>query len=135
MEKPHLERWHQLVDSRNFGAIDSLLADNAVFYSPVVHTPQTGKARVGLYLGAAMNLLCSASFRYTRELCSSDQAALEFEANIDGVHINGIDLIHWDDAGNIDEFKVMIRPLKAINVIHDKMAALLAAAQDKNKRI
>jgi hypothetical protein len=120
-----LHAWHELVRTRNAAGLDALLADDVVFHSPVVHTPQVGKAITARYLGAAFHVFFNESFRYVREIVGARDAALEFQVEIDGIGVNGIDLIKWNDAGRIVEFKVMIRPLKAINLIHQKMAALL----------
>lgn len=127
-----LETWHELVRTQNIKGLDSLLADNVIFYSPVVHTPQTGKGITLQYLSAAFHVFFNESFRYVRQLTGPRDAALEFEVEIDGVSVNGIDLIKWDDEGKIVEFKVMIRPLKAINLIHQKMAALLRPDPPEN---
>jgi hypothetical protein len=122
-----ISRWHELVRSRDAKGLDTLLADNVVFYSPVVHTPQAGKAVTVQYLSAAFQVFFDESFRYVRELTGSNDAVLEFQVEIDGILVNGVDLLKWDHEGKIVEFKVMIRPLKAINLIHQKMAAILQA--------
>jgi len=127
-----LETWHALVRAQNVQGVGSLLADNVIFYSPVVHAPQTGKKITLQYLSAAFHVFFNESFRYVRELAGPRDAALEFEVEIDGISVNGIDLIKWDDEGRIVEFKVMIRPLKAINLIHQKMAAILRPDLPKN---
>ena len=120
-----LETWHRLVRTQDPSGLNALLAEDAVFYSPVVHTPQRGKELVAGYLSAAFHVFSNPSFRYVREIVGASDAVLEFETEIDGVLVNGVDLIKWNDAGQIVEFKVMIRPLKAINVIHQRMAAML----------
>jgi len=124
-----LDTWHRLVRSQDASGLGALLADDAVFHSPVVHAPQAGKKLVARYLGAAFHVFFNPTFRYVREIVGPSDAMLEFETDIDGVHVNGVDLIKWNDAGLIVEFKVMIRPLKAINVIHQRMAAMLQAEQ------
>lgn len=124
-----LSTWHELVQSRNVRDLAALLADEVVFHSPVVHTPQVGKAVTLQYLGAAFNVFFNPSFRYVREVAGPRDAVLEFQVEIDGIHVNGVDMLQWNDAGQITEFKVMIRPLKAINLIHQKMAAMLQARQ------
>lgn len=123
-----IHRWHEMVKARNPRGLDTLLADEAVFHSPVVHTPQLGKAITSKYLGAAFFVFFNDSFRYVREVRSGQDAVLEFEVTIDGIAVNGVDMIRWNDAGQITEFKVMLRPLKAINLIHQKMGAMLAGA-------
>jgi hypothetical protein len=124
-----LGTWHELVRTRNTKGLGSLLADDVIFYSPVVHTPQLGKAVTIQYLSAAFHVFVNDSFRYVRELTGPRDAALEFQVEIDGISVNGIDMIKWDDEGKIIEFKVLIRPLKAVNLIHQKMALMLQAKQ------
>ena len=121
--------WHKLVANQDAGGLDALLADNAVFLSPVVHTPQAGKALTRAYLMAAFQVFNNETFHYVRELKGPRDAVLEFEVEIDGIQVNGVDMIKWDDAGRIDEFKVMLRPLKAVNLIHQKMGAMLQRMQ------
>ena len=117
--------WHKLVANQDAGGLDALLADNAVFHSPVVHAPQVGKALTRAYLTAAFQVFGNASFRYVRELAGPRDAVLEFELEIDAIEVNGVDMIKWDEDGKIVEFKVMLRPLKAVNLIHQKMGAML----------
>lgn len=121
--------WHELVKSRNASGLNSLLADNIVFHSPVVHTPQVGKAVTIQYLSAAFHVFVNESFKYVREVIGPSDAVLEFQVDIDGISVNGVDMLKWDGEGRIVEFKVLIRPLKAINLIHQKMAAMLQAKQ------
>ena len=117
--------WHDLVKTRDAGKLAALLADDVVFHSPVVHTPQRGKAITLLYLQGALHVLNNGHFRYEREIVGPRDALLEFTTEIDGVHINGVDLIRWDDRGQIVDFKVMVRPLKAVNALHQKMGEML----------
>jgi hypothetical protein len=127
MKNTGLQGWHELVKSRDPRALDSLLADSVAFYSPVVHTPQVGKAITRQYLSAALQVFFNDTFTYVREITGPNDAVLEFQVTLDGIGVNGVDMLKWDDAGQITEFKVMIRPLKAINLIHQKMAAMLQA--------
>ena len=120
-----LAAWRELLKTRNAKGLDAILADNAVFHSPVVHSPQVGKAITAQYLSAAFHVFGNDSFRYVREVSGPRDAVLEFQVEIDGIGVNGVDMLKWNDQGNIVEFKVMIRPLKAINLIHQKMAAML----------
>ena len=129
MHESCLETWHRLVRDHDASGLNALLADDAVFHSPVVHKPQAGKALTAMYLGAAFQVFFNPSFRYVREIVGASDAMLEFEVEIDGVQVNGIDLIKWNEAERIVEFKVMIRPLKAINVVHARMAAMLQAGR------
>lgn len=122
-----LRRWHRLVEGRDSDGLDALLAEEVVFHSPVVHTPQVGKPVAKRYLTAAFHVFFDESFRYVREVADDHQAVLEFEVEIEGIHVNGVDLIRWNEEGWIVDFKVMIRPLKAIQLIHQKMAAMLRA--------
>jgi hypothetical protein len=124
-----LATWHDLVASRNAKGLDALLADNVVFHSPVVHTPQVGKAVTTQYLAAAFHVFFNKTFKYVREVSGPHDAVLEFQVDIDGIAVNGVDMLKWDDEGKIVEFKVLIRPLKAINLIHQKMAAMLQSQQ------
>ena len=119
--------WHELVRSRNPAGLESLLDQDAVFVSPVVHSPQRGKRLAAAYLTAAFHVFLNSTFRYVREIIGPSDAMLEFETEIDGVLMNGVDVIKWNESGRIVEFKVMIRPLKAINLVHQRMAAMLQA--------
>ena len=132
MQQTHpgaLETWHQLVQSRNARGLDALLAHDVVFYSPVVHTPQVGKAITKQYLSAAFHVFFNESFHYVREVVGPFDAVLEFSVHIDGISVNGVDMLKWNADGKITEFKVMLRPLKAVNLIHQKMAAMLQQGQ------
>ena len=120
--------WHAYMDGGGDPqALRDMLAADAVFHSPVVHTPQEGRDKVFAYLHAASHVLGGDDFRYEREIIDGDQAMLEFATTLDGIHINGVDIIRWNGDGKISDFKVMVRPLKAINKVWEKMAAMLAA--------
>jgi len=129
MNADPIATWHALVRAADVDGLDDWLADGAVFYSPVVHTPQRGKKLTRTYLAGAFKVFFNPSFRYVRELRGPRDAMLEFETEIDGIQVNGVDLIRWNDEGRVVEFKVMLRPLKAVNLIHERMAAMLAALQ------
>lgn len=135
-----MEKWHAHMKGELPGGLDELLADDCVFFSPVVFTPQEGKDLTKMYLSAAGGTFsdgepgqapgqAGSKFRYTKEILDGDHAVLEFETEIDGKYINGIDMITWNDAGRIREFKVMVRPLQAINLLHAKMKAMLEQMQ------
>ncbi|MGB2253701.1 MAG: nuclear transport factor 2 family protein [Spongiibacter marinus] len=124
---PTIKSWHQLLSRRDTTGLENLLADDAVFHSPIVHTPQRGKDVTALYLSAAFQVLVNESFHYVREVEGANDAVLEFAVVIDGVQVNGVDMIRWNTEGKITDFKVMLRPLKAINLIHQKMAEMLEA--------
>lgn len=121
--------WHRIVRERDIDALDRLLADDVVFHSPVVHTPQRGRPLTTMYLAAAVMVLGNETFRYVREISGEREAALEFVVVVDAIEINGIDLIRWNDVDRIVDFKVWLRPLKAINLVHAKMGALLQPAR------
>ncbi len=123
---PALTHWHSLMQSRNAAGLKELLADEVVFYSPVVATPQVGKAITTAYLSAAMQVFGNETFKYLRQVIDADGAVLEFELVIDGIRINGVDMLRWNAAHQLTEFKVMLRPLKAVNIIHQKMGEMLA---------
>lgn len=125
MTHPTVDAWHRIIEQRNPAGLDEVLADQAVFHSPVVHTPQEGKALTKLYLSAAMMVLGTSNFEYVREVVGESDAVLEFTCELDGIHINGVDMLHWNADGQIDDFKVMIRPLKAVNLLHQMMGQML----------
>jgi len=120
-----VEKWHALLAAQDVSRLDELLADDVVFHSPVLHTPQRGKAVTSLYLTAAYQVLLGSGFHYVREVANDTDAVFEFEAELDGIHINGVDMMHWNSEGKIDDFKVMVRPLKAVNLLHGLMARML----------
>ena len=125
-----IARWHRYMDGELPGGLDELLADDVVFYSPVVFTPQRGKQITTVYLAAASRALGggdAGTFRYTKEVLSGDTAVLEFETSVGGKYVNGVDIITSDGTGRIVEFRVMIRPLQAIQAVHEQMGRLLAA--------
>ena len=120
-----LEAWHRLVANKDVTGVDSLLAEDVVFHSPVVDTPQAGKAVTRRYLAAVFDILSKHSFRYVREVAGERDAVLEFLVEIDGVPVNGVDMITWNDEGLIVDFKVMLRPIKAVKLMQMKVAAIL----------
>jgi hypothetical protein len=125
---PRVARWLRHAERHDPADLRAQLADDAVFHSPVVHTPQAGRDRAFAYLDAAGHVFAGSGFDYKRIIVDGNVAVLEFTAAIDGIHINGIDMIEWNDAGAIVDFKVMVRPLKAINLIWQKMAETLAGS-------
>jgi hypothetical protein len=123
-----LKHWYAAVETGDIRNIAKLLAEDSVFMSPAVHTPQAGKPLVTKYLGAAIDILNNQNFRYLGEWTNARGAILEFETKVGDITINGIDMIHWNDAGLIDSFKVMIRPMKALNTIVPMMIERLKPA-------
>ena len=139
-----IERWHRHLGGDLDGGLDTLLHADCVFFSPIVFTPQRGREITKLYLRAAGGTLADADpnddgspivssgsgpFRYVKEIRQGHHAMLEFETTVevDGEpkYANGVDIITCDDDGMIVEFKVMMRPLQAINAVHAQMAAML----------
>ena len=119
-----LETWHRMLEHRDMAPLDEILAQDCVFISPIVHTPQEGRELTKLYLTGAFNVF-NDSFRYIKEVVDGRHAVLEFTCAVDGITVNGVDIMTFDEEGKIVEFKVMVRPLKAINLLHAKMKAML----------
>lgn len=121
-----IERWHRFIGGGHDPAVlHDLLDDDAVFYSPAVFSPQQGRAKTAQYLTAAAKMFGGTDFHYIEEWVGDRSAVLEFAATVDGIYVNGIDMIHWNDDGRIVSFKVMMRPFKGLQVIMPKMAELL----------
>ncbi len=114
-----------IIDSGRTEKLNDLLAPDAVFYSPAVFTPQEGRDTTVAYLTAAARLFGGANFRYVGTWYADNSAVLEFVADIDGIHVNGIDMIHWNDDGKITSVKVMVRPIKALQAVIPEMGRLL----------
>lgn len=121
-----LARWHAHINAPDHATLWAMLHPDAVFESPVVHTPQRGRPLTHAYLAGAEQVLGGPAFHYTGEWTAPHSAVLEFETEVEGITINGIDMIRWNADGQITHFKVMVRPLKAINLLHRLMAAQLA---------
>ena len=135
-----IENWHLQIRGEFPGGLDELLADDCVFYSPIVFTPQKGKEVTKLYLGAAANtfnegktstesLSSDSKFHYVKETFAGNHAILEFETELEGKYVNGVDILTCNDASQIVEFKVMVRPLQAVNLLHAQMKAMLEKMQ------
>lgn len=136
-----IDRWYQHLRGELPGGLDELLHEDVVFYSPIVYTPQAGREITKLYLSAAGQTLpgdggghavdgddgeaSPGAFRYTKQVRAGDTAVLEFETTVGGKYVNGVDIIRCDEHGRIVEFRVMIRPLQAVNVVHEQMRAAL----------
>ena len=129
MTLPGLDKWYGCMKSHDRTALWDLLHPDAVFESPVVHTPQRGRDITFKYLASAEKVLGGPGFSYVGEWRSATGAVLEFEKEIDGIKLNGVDIITFDEAGLITHFKVMVRPLKAINLLHRLMGEQLASRQ------
>lgn len=131
---PHIHRWHDLVKSRDLRALGELLDEAVVFHSPVVHSPQRGRTLTTMYLTGALQVLGNEHFRYVRKIGNDTDALLEFETTVDGIHVNGVDLIRFNAQGRIVDFKVMLRPYKALDAVKQRMAALLQAFQAESSK-
>ncbi|MGV9745030.1 nuclear transport factor 2 family protein [Rhodococcus zopfii] len=124
-----VDRWHRVTETNDLEALDALVADDAVFLSPAVFTPQEGKAVTLAYLRAALAVFGGdTGFHYVGEWYAPNSAVLEFVAELDGIHVNGVDLIEWDEHDRITRFKVMVRPLKGLQALIPRMAAQLGPA-------
>ncbi len=121
-----LKVWHEVMATHDFEKLSSILHSDVVFISPVVHTPQVGSEITIKYLTAAAHIFGTEKFKYVREIQDTSGAILEFETEVGGKHINGVDMIKWNDQGLITEFKVMVRPLQAVNTIHAAMGKMLS---------
>ena len=121
----YIKKWHEGILEGKMELLDNLLNDNATFYSPVVFTPLERKQITKMYLSAAGLSFNMDSFKYIRELNDGNHSILEFETTIDDVSVNGVDMIEWDDDGKILNFKVMIRPFKAVEIVRAKMVEAL----------
>ena len=127
------EKWYEVMKSNDMDKLDELLAEDVVFYSPVVYTPQKGKDITKMYLMAAGGVFgegtkdamsdskeSKSNFKYIKEIIGEKSALLEFESEMDGIYVNGVDVISWNEKEKITEFKVIVRPLQAVNMLHQK---------------
>ena len=128
-----VERWETIANTRDFALIDELLADDVVFESPIVHTPQIGRAITAKYLAAAVRILGGPKANFVRRWFADQSAVLELETEVDGVKVNAVDIISWNAEGRINYFKVMVRPLKAIEIVHRAMGQLFADARAEDR--
>ncbi len=124
-----LERWHAHIQDPDPAALYAMLHPDAVFESPVVHNPQRGRDIVFKYLSSADKVLGGPGFHYVGEWTGPNSVILNFQTIINGIKVDGIDMITWNGAGQITHFKVMVRPLKAVNMLHQLMGEMLAKAQ------
>ena len=133
-----VKKWYEVMKSNDMDKLDELLSEDVVFYSPVVYTPQKGKDITKMYLMAAGGVFgegakdevsdsnkSQSNFKYIKEIIGEKSALLEFESEMDGIYVNGVDVISWNEEGKITEFKVIVRPLQAVNMLHQKMQAML----------
>tara|TARA_B100001769_G_C21681604_1_gene377464 strand:- start:56 stop:451 length:396 start_codon:yes stop_codon:yes gene_type:complete len=123
--KDLIHKWHEVVNSDDLNALDNLIAEDAIFSSPVVFTPMEGKEITMMYLHAAGQSFNMEKFKYTKEIHDDMNSVLEFETCIDEISVNGVDMIEWNEEGKISNFKVMIRPFKAVQKVQEKMVEAL----------
>ncbi|NNF32904.1 MAG: nuclear transport factor 2 family protein [Saprospiraceae bacterium] len=127
-----VKKWHHIVENKDTQQLSEILSDEVVFFSPILFKPQQGKVLTTMYLTGAMHILLNGTFEYINEVHSDSYSVFEFEAVVDQIQINGVDIICWDSEGKINQFKVMIRPYSAINILKEKMARLLETMQPIN---
>lgn len=125
-----LSTWHDIARQRQTDRLQEIISEDCVFLSPVVHTPQRGRDATILYLSGALQVF-NDSFHYTKEIVCESHAVLEFECTIDGILINGVDIMTFAEDGRICEFRVMVRPLKGMQLLQEKMAAMLELLKQK----
>ena len=126
MKMNAIEKWYEVIKSDNPDKYDEVLAEDCVFYSPVVYTPQRGREITKMYSPKKiLDEKSPSKFKYIKEIISENSAVLEFETEIDGIYVNGIDLISWNEENKITEFKVIVRPLQAVNKLHQQMQDML----------
>ena len=120
-----IHKWHEVIESDDLEMLDEIIADNAVFSSPVVFKPMEGKEITMMYLHAAGQSFNMEKFKYTKEIHDDMNSVLEFETYIEDISVNGVDMIEWNEDGKICNFKVMIRPFKAVQKVQEKMIEAL----------
>tara|TARA_Y100000816_G_scaffold288777_1_gene273986 strand:- start:279 stop:674 length:396 start_codon:yes stop_codon:yes gene_type:complete len=125
LAKDLIHKWHEVVGSDDLSLLDKIIAEDAVFSSPVVFTPMEGKQITMMYLHAAGDSFNMEKFKYTKEIHDGMDSVLEFETYIDDISVNGVDMIQWNKEGKISNFKVMIRPFKAVQKVQEKMVEAL----------
>ena len=123
--KDLIQKWHEVLKNDDQGLLENLIADDAIFSSPVVFTPMEGKEITMMYLSAAGQSFNMEKFKYTKEINDGMNSVLEFETYIDDISVNGVDIIEWNEEGKIVNFKVMIRPFKAVQKVQQKMVEAL----------
>lgn len=131
MMEDFIKNWHTAFESKDASLLSDLLADEVTFYSPVVYSPQEGKMITFFYLQAASQVLANDKFVYVNEVVNDRYAILEFETELDGIYVNGVDMIQINDEGKIIEFKVMVRPLQAMNKLHTMMGEMMQQMKGK----
>ncbi len=115
-----VRRWHAVVESGDLALLDDLLAEDVAFRSPAVFRPQEGKALTTMYLAGALKVL-GPTLRYVSEWHAPGSAVLEFEADLEGVFVQGVDLMRWNSDGRLTSFTVLVRPLRGLEKLMELM--------------
>jgi SnoaL-like protein len=118
--------WHEIAAARDPAPLSDLLADDVVFRSPAVYRPQVGKAVTTAYLAAALVVL-GPTLRYVEQWHNERSAVLEFEADLDGTFVQGVDMLRWNGDDRLVEFTVLVRPLRGLQTLVERMGAQLRA--------
>ncbi len=121
-----LDHWHRVVETSDPTLLEDLLDEDCVFRSPAVHAPQEGRNQTTTYLSAALVVL-GPTWTYRHEWWDEESAVLEFEAELDGYAVHGIDMLRWNPDGRLTEFTVMVRPFKGLTALMERMAAELTS--------
>ena len=130
MRPAPLQAWHQIVESGDPALLRDLLAEECTFHSPAMFEPQVGARLTTAYLSAAMAVL-GPTLRYRHEWSDDTSAVLEFEADLDGTVVHGIDLLRWNEEGRLTSFTVMVRPLRGLTTLIERMRAELENQQSR----
>lgn len=127
--KQAITRWHEMLETRDMSILNELLADNVVFRSPVAFQPYPGKQVVFFILTNVIQVF--ENFTYHREFLSEDgnNVVLEFSANVGDKKLKGIDMIQFNDEGQIIDFEVMIRPKSGLKALAVEMGQRIQAYQ------
>jgi hypothetical protein len=123
-QPPAVRAWHAVAESGDLALLDELLADDVVFRSPAVFAPQEGKALTARYLSSAIVVL-GPSLRYISEWHDPVSAVLEFEAEIDGTYVQGVDMLRWNTDDKLVSFTVMVRPIRGLQKLIELMGRQL----------
>ncbi len=124
--RTELTEWHQVVFEGKLDLLDQMLADDVVFHTPLYLKPRKGRQVTRFILATVIEIF--ENFTYHREIIDGDSWMLEFSADIGGISLKGIDLIRWNEAGQIIDFEVYIRPLNGVQALGDAMYERIKAA-------
>ena len=130
MIEQQMQHWHEIVRNRDANGLKSFLDAEVIFHSPVLFEPQRGIELTTFYLSAALKVLVNDHFKYEREIRDGANVVLEFTTELDGIVVNGVDMIRFNESGRVIEFKVMLRPLKGIQAVQERMMKMLQAMKN-----